>query len=326
MKIKNVIMISLLTILLALSVVLYIYQDNNNYAFKVNGEKVTIVEYEKYLSIQKKAIMSQSGQEQIDWNELDANGIPLIDDAKSSAKDYTVDMFLLKKEAQKRKITLSDEDKKEIQEEATSSQYQYFQTLYGLTENEIIQMLEDAKIQEKLAIALYKETDHTGHEHGNVDIEKYENGIATDGDKYSARHILFSTKEKTEDEKVAIKAKAESVLKRIKNGEDFATLATQYTEDPGSQATGGLYEDVLIGQFVQEFEDAALSLNNGEVYPELVESVHGYHIIKLEAKSDALSTIESEEIIYNEFVIWANEIFANAEVELGEQYYSIGIE
>lgn len=82
-----------------------------------------------------------------------------------------------------------------------------------------------------------------------------------------------------------IKTKAEDVLRRAKAGEDFAKLAREFSEDPGSKDKGGLYENVPKGQMVPEFETAALALENGKIADNLVESKYGYHIIKLESKN-----------------------------------------
>lgn len=82
------------------------------------------------------------------------------------------------------------------------------------------------------------------------------------------------------------KKKAEEILQRVKNGEDFAALAKEFSEDPGSKDKGGLYEGVVAKQFVPEFEAAALALNPGEVTQNLVETNYGYHIIKLEKKGE----------------------------------------
>jgi parvulin-like peptidyl-prolyl isomerase len=108
---------------------------------------------------------------------------------------------------------------------------------------------------------------------------------ATDEDisKYIAEHPELNPAEK--------KAKAEEILQRAKNGEDFATLANENSEDPGNknpkgEPQGGLYTNVQKGRMVKPFEDAALSLEPGQIYPEVVESDFGYHIIKLEKKSD----------------------------------------
>ncbi|CAN5654376.1 hypothetical protein BH20ACI4_BH20ACI4_03240 [soil metagenome] len=78
------------------------------------------------------------------------------------------------------------------------------------------------------------------------------------------------------------KAKADELLAKVKNGEDFAALAKEFSEDPGSKEKGGLYEGIAEGSFVPEFEKAAFSLKPGEIYAELVPTKFGYHIIKLE--------------------------------------------
>jgi len=79
----------------------------------------------------------------------------------------------------------------------------------------------------------------------------------------------------------AIKPKAQEVLDKIKNGEDFEALLEQYGEDPGMQSD--LYKDGYLvsgdGQFISSFEEASLALKEGEVSG-LVAGPYGYHIIK----------------------------------------------
>ena len=89
----------------------------------------------------------------------------------------------------------------------------------------------------------------------------------------------------------AQRAKAEKILARAKNGEDFAKLADEFTEDPGNknqanELQGGLYQNIGKGVFVPPFERAALALEPGQISPDLVESNFGFHIIKLERKGD----------------------------------------
>jgi parvulin-like peptidyl-prolyl isomerase len=79
-------------------------------------------------------------------------------------------------------------------------------------------------------------------------------------------------------------------LARAKAGEAFAALADQYSQDPGNigengKKNGGSYVDVPKGRMIKPFENAALSLQPGGIYPDLVESDFGYHIIKLERKT-----------------------------------------
>ena len=101
--------------------------------------------------------------------------------------------------------------------------------------------------------------------------------------KYVADHPELNNTEK--------RAKAEEILNRAKAGEDFATLANEFSEDPGNKdpkgaGQGGLYKDVTKGKMVKPFEEAALALQPGQVSPNLVESDFGYHIIKLEKKGE----------------------------------------
>jgi peptidyl-prolyl cis-trans isomerase C len=106
-----------------------------------------------------------------------------------------------------------------------------------------------------------------------------------------ASHILLSTqdpisKEDLSAEKKAAKRKlAEDLLKRARAGEDFAKLARDFSEDPGSKDNGGEYK-FGRGQMVAEFETAAFSLKTNEI-SDIVTTKFGYHIIKLSEKIPA---------------------------------------
>lgn len=78
------------------------------------------------------------------------------------------------------------------------------------------------------------------------------------------------------------KAKAEDILKRAQAGEDFAVLAEEFSEDPGSKETGGDLGFVKSGLFVPEFNKVLFEekLNDGMIYPKLLETTFGWHIIK----------------------------------------------
>jgi parvulin-like peptidyl-prolyl isomerase len=73
----------------------------------------------------------------------------------------------------------------------------------------------------------------------------------------------------------------EGILDRARKGEDFAALAKEFTEDPGSKETGGLYEDFERGRMVKPFEDAAFTTPIGQISG-IVETTYGYHILKVE--------------------------------------------
>ena len=97
----------------------------------------------------------------------------------------------------------------------------------------------------------------------------------------SARHILIKTSEEdTEDILAEKRIMAEQVLELAKSGEDFAELAKQYSEGP-TGPKGGDLGSFSRGRMVKPFDDAAFSLNEGEI-SEIVETRFGFHIIKLE--------------------------------------------
>ncbi|MFN3330635.1 MAG: peptidylprolyl isomerase, partial [Pyrinomonadaceae bacterium] len=101
------------------------------------------------------------------------------------------------------------------------------------------------------------------------------------------------------DNRAEKRAKAEEILNRVRVGEDFAELAKQFSEDPGSKDKGGLYENIRKGAFVPEFESAALSLEPGQVAPQVVETQFGYHIIKLEKIDYIPNGDGTETTLYN---------------------------
>ena len=78
-------------------------------------------------------------------------------------------------------------------------------------------------------------------------------------------------------------AKAKEVAAKLAKGGDFAALAKEFSEDPGSKENGGDLGYFGKGQMVPEFETAAFGLEKGKVSG-LVKSNFGYHIIRLDDK------------------------------------------
>ncbi|MGD0206790.1 MAG: peptidylprolyl isomerase [Verrucomicrobiota bacterium] len=106
------------------------------------------------------------------------------------------------------------------------------------------------------------------------------------------RHILLMTMDPVTrtplaaDQQKAKQKQMDDLLKRIRGGADFAALAKQYSEDPGSKDNGGELPAFPRGQMVPEFEAAAFSLTNNQV-SDVVTSTYGYHVIKLLDKTPA---------------------------------------
>lgn len=92
--------------------------------------------------------------------------------------------------------------------------------------------------------------------------------------KLKASHILVK------DEKTA-----KEIKEKLNNGEDFAALAKQYSEDSGSKEKGGELPEFGPGQMDPKFEDAAYKLEAGQV-SDPIKSSYGYHVIKLTEKKE----------------------------------------
>jgi len=94
--------------------------------------------------------------------------------------------------------------------------------------------------------------------------------------------VLTEDQQKELDDYNAVaKTKAEEINKRALAGEDFAALAKEFSEDPGSKELGGDLGWASQGTFVEEFDRALFEeLTVGEITPEPIETDFGYHIIK----------------------------------------------
>ena len=79
----------------------------------------------------------------------------------------------------------------------------------------------------------------------------------------------------------AARARAAELLEEIRAGADFAELAQEHSQDPGSAEQGGDLGWFRRGDMVREFEDAAFGLFDGQI-SDLVRTEYGYHIIKVE--------------------------------------------
>jgi len=110
--------------------------------------------------------------------------------------------------------------------------------------------------------------------------EAYANGKAqfVTPEKRRASHILIKVSD-PKDAPAAL-AKAQQVLAEAKAGKDFAALAHQYSEDPGSAAQGGDLGWAERSYFVGPFSDAVFSMQPGEIVGP-IKTEFGYHIIKL---------------------------------------------
>lgn len=106
-------------------------------------------------------------------------------------------------------------------------------------------------------------------------------------ERVRVRHILLTWKPMgTTDDRAALRKQMEPILERARNGEDFAALATEFTDDYATKNTGGDTGLFPRGTMVPAFEEVAFSLEPGEI-SDPVETVFGVHILRLEERSES---------------------------------------
>jgi peptidyl-prolyl cis-trans isomerase C len=162
-------------------------------------------------------------------------------------------------------------------------------TLMGATQDEVIEkwseaLTAEAVLKRELKINI---TDADAKKYYDENPARFEQP-----EMVRASHILLTTRdpssgaELADDKKAAKRKEMDSLLKRARAGEDFAKLAKEYSEDPGSRDKGGEYKFPRGGQMPPEFEAAAFSLKTNQV-SDVVTTSYGYHIIKLHEKFPA---------------------------------------
>ena len=162
----------------------------------------------------------------------------------------------------------------------------HFSTAAKATDEEIKQYYEtnlsQFMVPEKMKVDYVEITSDSLAENIEIDEEQikkmYDNYVKSVAgrEERKASHILIQTSEN----KAAAQIKIESLKKELDLGADFAELAKQHSEDPGSAANGGDLDWVALGEMVKPFEKALFALEKGAL-SDVVETQFGYHLIKL---------------------------------------------
>ncbi len=197
---------------------------------------------------------------------------------------------------------------KTIKEQKPADQYM---KKYGISKK----ALEDFYIDQFYSRAFIEELSADIPEVTDKEINEYydENKDRFEVDEVTAKHIL-----------VKEEGLAEEILSRLKKGGNFEEEAKAHSID-GSGENGGDLGSFGRGYMVPEFEDAAFSLNPGEL-SDIVKTTYGYHIIYVSDKEQRLKTFDEVEdsirdMLQNTYLIEAyTEKIGELKEEIGVEY------
>lgn len=244
-------------------------------AVKLNGEVVKDAEFQNYLD--------QASQQASQYAQY---GITVTDaQIRDTALKMAVNNLAFKAEMEKykSKIKATTKDAEAMIKKylPTEEELQNFMDQQGYANKKELTkaVVEDIKRQ-KFILLKAKEL--------KIKVTKAE--VLEQLEQVTVSHILIGLNDssnkpiRTEAEALA---RANEVYAKASSNSDFAALAKEYSDDPGSKDKGGVYGPMSIAQFkssmVKEFVDGALALKAGEV-SKPIKTEYGYHVIRLDKR------------------------------------------
>mgnify|MGYP000636779159 CR=1 FL=1 len=94
--------------------------------------------------------------------------------------------------------------------------------------------------------------------------------------------------------------RAKDIATNLKNGDHFAAVAKQFSDDPGSKDNGGVYTNANVNNYVSTFRDAVITQPLNQI-GEPVETEYGYHVIRVDERSTK-TYAEVKEVLSNPYI------------------------
>lgn len=299
---------------LVIGILIY-FNVAGGYVATVDGHKIKTGEFKYYLQVQKQNMYYSAYQEDQSISEETFWATPIggeaaIDFAKRSALDTIQETKIHYIKAKEAKVSLTKDEIKRLDDDIQKSIIdkmdpdnnnavgkgnkirankallkQFGFSLEDLRKTQLesftVQKYRSAEIAKITDAEADVETNYNKHPEWYKEDTQFRTGAE---EAVWARHILLRLEEAaTQADKDAAKKKAEDLIAELKGGADFATLAKENSEDPGSKDNGGEY---LFGKgrMYPEFEEVAFTLNPGQITETPLLTSAGYHILKLEEK------------------------------------------
>ncbi|MCL5935489.1 MAG: peptidylprolyl isomerase [Firmicutes bacterium] len=272
---------------------------SSNVVATVNGEKITRDSLDKKVD-QVKANFEQQGAK-----FTGSQGQKMLEALRQQTLDQMIQETLILQQARKEGVLPTDKEIQDkialIKKSFSGDQFKKLLDQYKMTENDLKDLVLVQFAQQNLMNKVAKDVKVT-----EDDARKYYEQNKSQFDqpeKLQVRQILIAVNDGSNPHAGAkrndaeARAEAEKLIKELRSGKDFAALAKEKSDDPGTKANGGLYV-FARGEAVPEFEQAAFALKPGQITEKPVKTKYGYHIIKLEkiipAKTSTFDEVKGE--------------------------------
>jgi|GEM_PF-779236 len=251
----------------------------------VNGTPLSLSDYEKETALSKYFMEKNYGPNI--WSQQYENGVTY----KTKFPELVKDMMIQHEITYQKALSL----KRQPGDNEINTAADTYQKLAQsdpvfaaiIKDNGIGTIYLRKKVEKDIAFADYQEDFEKSLNISETEMKAVykQNSNSFRDEQVQAAHILIKTLDESNPDNKAANEKAYrtagDILKRVQAGEDFSTLARNYSEDTGSGPQGGELGYFSKGVMVKEFEDAAFSLSKGQISG-LVKTQYGYHIIKAE--------------------------------------------
>lgn len=277
-----------------------ISREKEEIVAKVNGEKITKEEFDKYFEYRKREAERSGNIAPEMWVDYE-------EQFKSRTLDKFINQVAVMQELKKRGINVETEEIEAYIEEAkelldfkTNEEYEEYLMFLGLDEEQFKKIVENQLMFDKFRSSI-KILNH--------ELNNYFNANKEDYIQVKVRHIILEDKEE-----------AEKALKELKAGADFAYMAESKSIGSSAENGGDLGYLTKFKQMegLEKIKEVAFKLNEGDI-SDIIETKFGYHIVMVEDIKNSFfdsKDMVKEDLINQNYSKEIDEILSNVEVEV----------
>lgn len=250
-------------------------KDNTPVITELNGEKISQAQLDERFDMFKTNYELQQGKKLGEANDQE-----LLQNLKDLSYENLVLQILLRQEADKQGVLVTDdkvknelENFKKMQEQSYKGGYEKFLADNKMTEKQLRDELKTTKLFNKMKDKVTADIKVSEEKAQKFYDDNPDYFIKAGGIQIS--HILLNSEEE-----------ARSIIAKLQEGEDFAELAKENSIGPSKDKGGDIGIVNETSNLMPEFKEAALALQSGQITTEPVKTSFGYHVIKAGEKTE----------------------------------------